>query len=114
MNRYLLAIFVPPFAVCRYGCAGCCAAPIGVFWITGLICLAYGYAGGPLRLEGVSWGTLGLGTVLWLVAVSWAELTLKAADDDRCERRGSALCNRIIPGLGEDDPMDEVKKAREI
>ena len=31
MKRKLLAILAPPVAVCRYGCAACCEAPIGVF-----------------------------------------------------------------------------------
>lgn len=114
MNRYLLAVFAPPFAVCRYGCAGCCAAPIGVFWVTGIISMAYGYYGGPLGLSGISWGAVGLGALLWVIAAVWAQLTLKAADDDRCSRRSSPLCHRIIPTLNDTDPMDEVKKAREL
>ena len=112
--RYPLAVFLPPFAVCRYGCSGCCAAPIGVFWVTGIVSLIYGYFGGPLGLATVSWGTLGLGILLWGIAAAWTVLTLRAADTDRCSGEGSPLCSRIIPSMDESDPLDEVKKARQI
>ena len=115
MNRYLLALLAPPLAVCRYGCAGCCAAPIGVFWITGLVAILYGVVwGGPLRLEGVSWGTLGLGLLMWVIAVSWSMLTLRAADADRCKEKTSPVCSKIVPSADEGNPLDEVRKAREV
>lgn len=112
MARTILSLLVPPFAVCRYGCAGCCAAPIGVFWVTGIVALIYGYAGGPLGLDGISWGTVGLGVILWLIASVWAFLTIRAVDKDQCDRKSSPLCNRIIPRSDESDPMDEVRRAR--
>lgn len=114
MKRYLLALVVPPLAVCRYGCAGCCAAPIGVFWITGIVSLIYGLRGGPLGLEGVSWGTIGLGALLWAIAVVWAILTVKAVDDDKCKRRSSNLCSKVLPRNDESDPLDEARRAREV
>jgi hypothetical protein len=114
MKRRALAIICPPLAVCRYGCAGCCAAPIGVFWLTGIVGMVYGYFGGPLGLETVSWGTLGLGVLLWAIAAVWALLTLKAADEDRCKEKESPLCSRVTPTTDEPDPLDEVRKAREV
>ena len=51
MQRTTLSILIPPLAVCRYGCAGCCAAPIGVFWLAGITSIVYGYLGGPAGLE---------------------------------------------------------------
>ncbi|HDP90093.1 MAG TPA: hypothetical protein ENN42_09095 [Thioalkalivibrio sp.] len=113
MRRHVLAVFIPPLAVCRYGCAGCCAAPIGVFWISSIISIVYGYRGGPLGLDTVSWGTVGLGMLLWLIAVGWAFLTLRAADDDRCKRPSSSLCRRIVPRADEPDPLDEADRARQ-
>lgn len=112
MKRYLLALAVPPLGVCRYGCAGFCAAPIGVFWITGIVGLVYGWFGGPLGLDGVSWGTLALGLLLWAIAAVWAMLTVRAVDDDRHTRRRSSLCAKIAPRADEPDPFDEVRKAR--
>jgi hypothetical protein len=113
MQRRLLALALPPLAVCRYGCAGCCAAPIGVFWLTGIVGMIYGAFGGPLGLSTVSWGTLGLGALLWGIAAVWALLTLKAADEDRCKRQARSLCSGAEP-LDESDPLDEVRKAREV
>ena len=114
MKRYVLAVFIPPVAVCRFGCAGCCAAPIGVFWLSSIISLIYGYRGGPLGLEGVSWGTVGLGALLWVIAVGWAFMTLRAADADRCKKPTSSICRRIMPSLDESDPFDEVDKAQHL
>jgi len=111
MKKYLIAVVIPPLAVCRYGCAGCCAAPIGVFWLTGLFSLVYGLMGGPLNLDGISWGTVGLGATLWLIAIGWAYLTLSRVDQDSCDKeRKNPIC-RIMPSLNETDPMDEIKKA---
>lgn len=110
--KSLLSIMVPPLAVCRYGCAGCCAAPIGVFWLAGIVSLIYGYRGGPLQLDGVSWYTVALGIALWAIAVVWTLITLRNADDDRCRKRSSALCSKVSAQVDERDPLDEVRKAR--
>jgi hypothetical protein len=61
----------------------------------------------------VSWGTIALGILLWLIAVGWSLLTLRAADDDRCKRPSSSLCRRIIPHSDEPDPLDEADRARQ-
>ncbi|MGD8498180.1 MAG: hypothetical protein PVG82_04690 [Chromatiales bacterium] len=115
MNRNLLALISPPLAVCRHGCAGCCAAPIGVFWVTGIVAVLYGAIwGGPLGLEGPSWGTIGLGVLMWVIAVSWAMLAMRAADADRCREKTSPLCSKIVPSPDEANPLDEVRKAREV
>lgn len=66
VKRRLLALIAPPVAVCRYGCAGCCAAPIGVFWIAGMVSIVYAFFGGPAEVEGFSSGTFLLGAILWL------------------------------------------------
>jgi len=112
MKRIVLALLVPPFAVCRYGCAGCCAAPIGVFWLTGIVSLIYGYLGGPLHLDTVSWYTVGLGAALWAIAAVWAAITLLTVDDDKCQKKSSPICSKIIPRHDESDPFDEIRKAR--
>lgn len=114
MKRSILALLVPPVAVCRYGCAGCCAAPIGVFWITGIVSIIYAFYGGPLGSEGISLGTLTLGAVLWGIAAIWAENVIRKVDEDssdsRCESRSSTVCRLVQPRIDESDPMDEVKK----
>lgn len=114
MRRSVIAVMAPPLAVCRYGCAGCCAAPIGVFWLAGIGALIYGLVGGPLGAEGVSWWTVGLGVVLWAIAAAWAETTIRGvaldeADRD-CTRSISTMCRLVSPRVNEDDPFDQVKK----
>lgn len=111
MKKLLLVLFTPPFAACRYGCAGCCAAPIGVFWLAGIAGILYGLVwGGPAAGTGGQTALLGLG--LWALASVWAAFTIRGADDDKCQNRSSTLCNRILPSVDEHDPMDEVRKAR--
>lgn len=110
VKRTIQAIIIPPVAVCRYGCAGCCAAPIGVFWIAGITSIIYAFFGGPAGLETISWGTLALGIVLWVIAAVWAENTIKGVKADECENRVSSVCRMVAPKVDEADPLDEVKK----
>jgi hypothetical protein len=112
MKRALLTLLTPPFAVCKYGCAGCCAAPITVFWLTGMVAIVYGSVGGPTNLMAPSWNTVLLGLALWGIASVWAELTIRGADDDRCAERNSTLCHQILSRDDESAPFDEVRKAR--
>lgn len=112
MKRAALILVTPPFAVCKFGCAGCCAAPIGVFWITGIVSIVYGMTGGPTNLMGPSWNTIALGLALWGIAAVWAAITIRSADEDRCKGNKNPLCDRILPSADESDPFDEVRKAR--
>ncbi|MBD3670856.1 MAG: hypothetical protein HUJ29_08785 [Gammaproteobacteria bacterium] len=111
MKRKILAVLVPPFAVCRYGCAGYCAAPIGLFWLAGIGSLIYGFYGGPLGVEGISWTTLILGVVMWIIAAVWAEDTIKGVDEGDLQAT-SNLC-RVVkkPAIDEHDPFEDIKKA---
>lgn len=114
MKRSIQALFVPPVAVCRYGCAGCCAAPISVFWITGMLSIIYAFFGGPIGSEGVSFGTLALGATLWGIAAIWAENVIRGVEEDEssgdCNTKKSSVCRIVKPKLDESDPMEEVKK----
>lgn len=112
MKRTLLNLFTPPVAVCKYGCAGCCAAPIGVFWITGIVAILYGLVGGPTNLMGPSVNTILLGFGLWAIAAVWAAIAIRGADADRCRDRNSTVCHQILPNSEEPDPFEEVRKAR--
>ena len=114
VKRSILALLVPPIAVCRYGCAGCCAAPIAVFWIAGIISIIYAFFGGPVATEGISLGTLALGAALWGIASIWAETVIKSVEQDEndpeCETRNSTVCRMVRPRADEHDPMEDVKK----
>ena len=111
MKRRFLALIVPPVAVCKFGCAGCCAAPIGVFWIAGLVSLVYAFFGGPAEVEGFSSGTFFLGVILWGIATTWAELTINGIDaDDHCDQQNSSLCRIVKPKFDDRDPLDEINK----
>ncbi|MFO8024526.1 hypothetical protein [Thiohalophilus sp.] len=114
VKRSILALLAPPVAVCRYGCAGCCAAPIAVFWIAGISSIVYAFFGGPLATEGISLGTLALGAALWGIASIWAETVIKSVEQDEndpeCEVRGSTVCRMVRPRVDEHDPMEDVKK----
>ena len=113
MKRALLTLLTPPVAACRFGCAGCCAAPIAVFWLTGIVSIIYGIVGGPGNLLGPSWNTIALGLVLWAIASAWTAITIRSASEEKCERRSNPLCNNILTtSADESDPFDEVRKAR--
>ncbi|KPK37574.1 MAG: hypothetical protein AMJ69_11060 [Gammaproteobacteria bacterium SG8_47] len=116
MRRKLLAVAVPPLAVCRYGCASRCAAPIGVFWVTGIVSMIYAFYGGPTGVETLSWGTFGLGIALWTIAVVWALDTIRGVDQDQadpgCTHHNSNLCSIVRPRGHDSDPFDEVRKLK--
>ena len=113
MNRFILASLIPPFAVCRYGCAGCCAAPIGVVWLAGIIAIIYGFMGGPAELEGISFGTLGLGVGMWVLAAIWAATVIRGVDEDKadpkCTGNRSTICRMTSPRDDEHDPLSDIK-----
>jgi len=115
VKRKFMAALTPPLAVCHYGCASCCAAPIGVFWVTGIISIIYGFMGGPANLEQISWMTVLLGFGLWVIAAVWAENTLKGVETDQedpnCKsKKASNVCRIVKPRLDESDPLEEIKK----
>ena len=114
MKRQSLALITPPVAVCRYGCAGCCAAPIGVFWIAGMVSIIYAFFGGPAGDEGFSSGTFILGAILWAIAATWANLTIRGIEKDesdpKCDSTESSFCRMVKPRIDDSDPLDEVKK----
>ncbi len=116
MQRKLMAIFTPPLAVCRYGCAGCCAAPIAVFWLSGIVSIIYSFFGGPAGIDGFSWPTFALGIALWALAAIWTENTLKRveadANDPNCQSRSSNICRMVRATPDEPDPLEEIKKYR--
>jgi hypothetical protein len=113
MKRILLTLLAPPLAVCRFGCAGCCAAPIAVFWLAGMVSIGYGFVGGPANLMGPSWNTVGLGVILWVIASVWTALAIRGSDADSCSGRTSPVCAGILrDGAEEADPFEEVRKAR--
>ncbi len=111
MQKLILSLLAPPYGACRYGCAGACAAPIALFWLTGLVAIVYGAVwGGPAGWTGPHTVMLGIG--LWAAAAVWAWLTIRGADADRCASRDSTLCSTILPDESEPDPLEEVRKAR--
>ncbi|WP_018954503.1 hypothetical protein [Thioalkalivibrio sulfidiphilus] len=116
MNRILLSLAAPPLAVCHYGCARRCAAPIGAFWLTGIVGLVYGGLGGPINNGSAAWWVVGIGVLLWGVAAVWTLLTVQGVDDDRARVKGSnRLCQALTGsgrGLDESDPLEEVERSR--
>lgn len=109
-TRLLTTLLIPPLGVCRYGCARCCAAPIGVFWISGIGAIIYGVLGGPAGLATVSWATVLLGIALWAVSAVWAMTVIKNTDDPKCAQKRPSICQVISPQDNDDNPLNNVKK----
>ncbi|MEE9422265.1 MAG: hypothetical protein V3V50_03825 [Gammaproteobacteria bacterium] len=117
MKRALLTLFTPPIAVCKFGCASFCAAPIAVFWLAGIGGIIYGLVGGPANLMGPSWNTVLLGFGLWGIATVWAAVAIRGADADNCAHQTrSRVCGKntstSVNQNDETDPFDEIRKAR--
>ena len=70
MVRYVLAVLVPPAAVCGAGCYT--APPIAVFWLAALSTLYLAPAWTAV------W--LGLAAFFWLAATTWAEVEAQWAE----------------------------------
>lgn len=119
MLRSLWVLIAPPLSVCRFGCNSCCVAPISVFWLAGLIAIAYGFLGGPANLASMSWITESLGVLLWLISSAWAGITIYAINRDsgapECSGQSTTVC-RIVPKRQPDEsnPLDEVTKFKDV
>lgn len=110
VKRVALTLLTPPLAVCRFGCARCCAAPIAVFWLSGIGAIIYGLLGGPANLTTISWTTVLLGIGLWAVAAIWAFMVIKTIDDPKCQQPRPPLCAAFNQNNTDSSPLDDVKK----
>lgn len=109
MNRTIISLLVPPAAVVRYGHARYTAAPIAVFWLTGLVGIFYGSSGGMLAdWEATRWFIVGLGFTLWAISAVWARLVIFGVDEDMDNHRTGTLDRRITPQADEVDPFKEI------
>ena len=90
-----------------------CAAPIFVFWITGIVGIAYGLNGGPTVGTQVNLYVVILGLILWAISSVWAILTLvgnrRAEHGQEVDGSGPA---HTYPDVDESDPMDEIRRVR--
>ncbi len=118
MLRGLWIIVAPPLSVCRFGCNNCCIAPISVFWIAGVIAIAYGFIGGPANLPSISLITGSLGVVLWLISSVWAGITIYAISRDsnstECGGSSNSVCRMVRKQPDESNPLDEVARFKDI
>lgn len=114
MKRETLAIVAPPVAVWHYGSAEATAAPIGVFWLAGIVSIFYALTGGTLGDLPVTRGVLlGLGVVLWAIAAAWTYLVIEAVESDAYhDPVVSPMDHTVEPSLDEPDPMQEVRKGK--
>lgn len=107
MKRTMLVLVAPPYAVCLYGCAGCCAAPVGVSWLAGMVSIVWGIAGGPANLPDPSWNTILLGCGLWAIASVWTAIAVRDSNNEQCAEN-SLFCNRITPNQADESaPVDQ-------
>jgi hypothetical protein len=109
MNRTLLALLAPPAAVARFGCATCTAAPIGVFWLAGLVSIGYGLAGGAPHALLSAGGLIVVGVLLWLIATAWARLVIRGVESDLLQHEGSSRATQIPPKPDDPDPFSQIR-----
>ena len=112
MKRVALTLLAPTIAVCRFGCASCCAAPITVFWLAGIVAIVSGFLGGPLGLTRPSWSTVALGLALWGIASLWTAISIRGSDEAMCDKPDSAVCHTINADPHEQDSRKESNDAR--
>lgn len=117
MPKNLLLILFPPLAVCRYGCANCCVLPITGFWVGGLLLLYYFISHAQQsHNELLSYGSLAGGIGLLSLAAIWGQNTIARNKKGRCDHRkprSKRLC-QVIPRANENDPLDEIEKAKKL
>jgi len=111
MTRKIFALLIPPAAVARHGCAGCTAAPIGVFWLTSLVGIFYAMTGGMLGdWEASRWLIIGVSLLLWAIAAVWARVVIIGVNEDMDQSRKGSLHRRTVPSLEEADPLKAIGK----
>lgn len=110
MQRTALALLAPPMAVFHFGAAGPTAAPIAVFWLTGMVSLAYGIDGGVRHLSGLSFPEIALGVTLWLIASGWARLVIRGVEHDIVHDNDSTHDHQIEPDADEPDPVSLARR----
>ena len=109
MNRILLALVAPPAAVARFGCATCTAAPIGVFWLAGLVSIGYGVAGGAPNALLSAGGLIVVGVLLWLIATAWARLVIRGVESDLRQQEDSTRASQVPPKPDDPDPFSQIR-----
>jgi len=120
MHRHVLGVTVPPVAICRYGCAGCCALPITIFWVGGVAALIYFFFYAQPEHSWLYNGSLLLGVGMILLSIVWTEMTITRVMRDGCDKPakpGKRFCGGVgstSQELDETDPLDEVRRAREL
>ena len=113
MRRTALVLLAPTVAVCRFGCASCCAAPITVFWVAGIISIVFGFLGGPVSNQsGISWSTVALGLALWAMASLWTAVSIWGAGKAQCDKPDSSVRPTIHSAEDEPDPFNDTHGAR--
>ena len=119
MHRYLLGLLLPPVAICRYGCAGCCALPISVFWIGGITALTYFLFHAAPEHTWLHQGSLILGVAMIAISVVWTLLTLNRVIRDGCEQsesKNKKFCGGTTTRYSEyeEDPLEEVQRLKKL
>ena len=112
MKRAALIVLAPTVAVCRFGCASCCAAPITVLWLAGIVAIILGFLPGSAELVAPSWGSVGLGLSLWGISALWTAVAVRGSDGSLCDGPDSAVCNRVNSAQGDSKQFDEIHRAR--
>lgn len=112
MGKGLFTLFVPPVAVYRYGCAGYCAAPIGVFWIAGIASLVYSLEGGPVGDHKTNWviSRARHRPVGYRQCLDLDGHRAGAKGSGRCEREKQAWCRVMRAQWNETDLFARLKK----
>ncbi|MGF1644496.1 MAG: hypothetical protein ACFCUJ_12680 [Thiotrichales bacterium] len=114
MKKVLWATFVPPVAVCRFGCANACAFPVAAFWVGGIALLGFHFTQKPHLNSLIETGSLVAGLTMLAISMVWAQLVIAQVRRDGCgDRERNIICS-AIPSADEVNPLDEVKRAKEL
>jgi hypothetical protein len=89
--------------------------PITVFWVGGLAALLYHFIEAPAEHSWLFNGSLLLGIGMILLAIIWTEMAILKNQRQGCGEKSPPgnIC-RIIPGSQEQDPFEEVRRAKEL
>jgi hypothetical protein len=112
MKRAAMILLAPPVAVCKFGCASCCAAPVTVLWLAGMVAVILGFIGGPAEQAEPSWVTVGLGLALWGISALWTTIATRSGDGSVCEGVDRSVCKRINPDDNDSTHLEDIHRAR--
>ena len=67
----LKCMLAPPLVASKYSCGTSCVAPVTILWLASCAFMLLGFLGGPMGKPDISWATIAVGILMWLMSGCW-------------------------------------------